>query len=291
MPANEVPAYDARRRYLVVAVVVMPLLFLASAAAVVWFQASGHPDHTNPQHPAVAGANEVQAVTVAPRAVPNFDSLPAATTFTTLTDAPADIDQQAVPSGTVVHPLESVPVYSEPGGQAIAVLPAQEIASDTWVPVVAQESGWVQVLLPSRPNSSTGWLSTQDQTLETAQTPYRIEVDRARFQLHLYRDDRQIGSWEVGVGKSATPTPAGRTFVMASVQDSRQTYSPVILPLGIHSNSYDTFGGGPGTTAIHTWPSSAVFGKQASDGCIRIPTDALHVLVTTVPLGTPVLIR
>jgi lipoprotein-anchoring transpeptidase ErfK/SrfK len=228
---------------------------------------------------------------VAARSVPNLDALPQATTYATTPEAPADVNLQEIPAGTVVHPRARIPAFTEPGGPAFAVLPPQEISSDTWVPVIATESGWVQVLLPSRPNGSTGWLSTQDNGLDIAQTPFRIEVDRADFRLHLFRDGQEVGAWTVGVGKSSAPTPTGRTFVMASIQDSRQTYSPVILPLGIHSTSHETFGGGPGTTGIHTWPTANVFGTQSSDGCIRIPADALHVLATTVPLGTVVLIH
>ncbi|WP_329060446.1 L,D-transpeptidase [Amycolatopsis sp. NBC_01480] len=235
--------------------------------------------------------SNAQAQIIAARTVPNLGALPEATTYATTPGAPTDVNVQEIPAGTVVHPRDRVPVFAAPGGPAIAALPPQEISSDTWVPVIAAERGWVQVLLPSRPNGSTGWLSTQDNSLDTAHTPFRIEVDRATFRLHLFRDGNEIGTWTVGVGKSSAPTPAGRTFVMASIQDSHQTYSPVILPLGIHSTSHETFGGGPGTTGIHTWPAANVFGTPSSDGCIRVPADALRVLATTVPLGTPVFIR
>jgi lipoprotein-anchoring transpeptidase ErfK/SrfK len=63
----------------------------------------------------------------------------------------------------------------------------------------------------------------------------------------------------------------------------------VILPLGTHSDTLDTYGGGPGTVALHTWPDASVFGTAASHGCIRVPPDALDQL-TQVPLGTLVLI-
>ena len=116
-------------------------------------------------------------------------------------------------------------------------------------------------------------------------------MDRAQFRLSLYRDEQLAGTWTVGVGTAQAPTPAGRTFVLASIQDSQQTYSPVILPLGTHSASHETFGGGPGTVGIHGWPTDTVFGHPSSDGCVRVPTDALHVLSTDVPIGTPVLIR
>ncbi|WP_116200854.1 L,D-transpeptidase family protein [Amycolatopsis circi] len=228
---------------------------------------------------------------ITPQPVSRPESLPQATTYATIPAAPRDVNDRDAPDGTVVHPLRPVPVYRAPGAAPLAMLPAHEISSDTWVPVVAREDGWVQVLLPSRPNGSVGWLSTQDSALAITRTPYRIEVDRAAFRLTLTHDGTTVAAWTVGVGKESAPTPAGRTFVMASLTDRKQAYSPVILPLGIHSTSHETYGGGPGTTGIHTWPDPKVFGTRSSDGCVRVPPDALHRLATEVPLGTPVLIR
>ena len=47
----------------------------------------------------------------------------------------------------------------------------------------------------------------------------------------------------------------------------------------------ESFGGGPGTVAFHTWPDPDVFGRAVSHGCIRVPADALERLMD-VPLGT-----
>jgi lipoprotein-anchoring transpeptidase ErfK/SrfK len=234
---------------------------------------------------------ELQAPVVAARAAPNLAGLPEASTFGTVPAAPPDATAEEVPDGQLVHPSRPVPVYDQPGGTAIAVLPTTQLGSDAWVPVIAEEPGWAQVLLPSRPNGSTGWLSTQDTTLETASTSYRIVIDRAAFRLTLYRDHQQIGTWTVGVGTAAAPTPAGRTFVLASIRDPKQAFSPVILPLGIHSTTFTTYGGGPGTTAVHGWPTTGVFGRPSSDRCVRVPADALATLADHVANGTPVLIR
>ncbi|WP_143168451.1 L,D-transpeptidase [Amycolatopsis australiensis] len=47
----------------------------------------------------------------------------------------------------------------------------------------------------------------------------------------------------------------------------------------------------PGTVGLHTWPTADVYGRPSSDGCVRIPPDALQVISTQVPIGSPVLIR
>jgi lipoprotein-anchoring transpeptidase ErfK/SrfK len=129
-------------------------------------------------------------------------------------------------------------------------------------------------------------------------TPWLIRVDREHFTLTLLRSGQQVGLWTVGVGelqprdgRTQSVTPTGRTFVIADIRIEHPTYSPVILPLGFHSPVYDTFGGGPGTVGLHTWtPSSAVYGQPSSNGCVRVPADALQVLSTQVPIGSPVLI-
>ncbi|WP_284740230.1 L,D-transpeptidase family protein [Amycolatopsis sp. RTGN1] len=263
---------------------------LVSTAGVLLAPSQPAPDTARGTDPVELGV-ELDAPVIAARVVPSLTGLPEASTFGTVPAAPQDATADEVPDGQLVHPTTPVPVYGQPGGAAIAVMPTAQLGSDTWVPVIADEPGWVQVLLPSRPNGSTGWLSTQDNTLKIRSTTDRIIVDRAALRLTLYRDHQQIGTWSVGLGSPAAPTPAGRTFVLASMTDAKQKFSPVIFPLGIHSTTYSTYGGGPGTTGIHGWPTTDVFGRPSSDGCIRVPADALTSLVDQVPIGTPVLIR
>jgi lipoprotein-anchoring transpeptidase ErfK/SrfK len=285
------PAATRRPRQRTQLVAALIVLLLALLVTVLLLVPASTRDGSAPTASAPVSVLEPTSVPATPpQPVADMTGLTEATTFTTIVSAQPDLDRSRIPSGRVVHPIQKVPMYAQPGGPAIAALPPQQISSDTWLPVIAEEPGWVQVLLPSRPNGSTGWLSTQDSALDFAQTPYRIEVDRASFRMQLFRDEQLVGSWTVGIGKPGTETPAGHTFVMASLQDNRQTFSPVILPLGSHSDSHETYGGGPGTTGIHGWPSTDVLGRPSSDGCIRVPDDALHVLSTDVPLGTPVLI-
>ena len=108
-------------------------------------------------------------------------------------------------------------------------------------------------------------------------------------ELELFEDGALVGSWTVAVGAAETPTPTGRTFLLGSIVDANQSYSPVILPLGSHSDTLDSYGGGPGTVALHGWPDDSVFGSAVSHGCIRVPDDALEQL-SQVPLGTLVIV-
>ncbi|ONI88160.1 hypothetical protein ALI22I_20055 [Saccharothrix sp. ALI-22-I] len=216
-------------------------------------------------------------------------NLPQATTFGTVGDAPPD-QGTAAPSGRVLHPTHTVPVYLAPGDRAIAALPPLQLANDTWLPIIDQQPGWARVLLPVRPGRSTGWVFTNDPRVTTAHTSHRIVVDRGTFTMTLLHEDREVGRWSVGIGKAESPTPPGRTFLLASIRDTKPTFSPIVLPLGTHSDTHTSYAGGPGTVGIHTWPTGDVYGTASSDGCIRVPPDALEVLSTQVPLGTPVLI-
>jgi lipoprotein-anchoring transpeptidase ErfK/SrfK len=116
-----------------------------------------------------------------------------------------------------------------------------------------------------------------------------VNIKTSTRRLTLSKSGHTIGTWTVAVGAAKTPTPAGRTFILASLAPSKPTYSPLILPVGAHSDTLDSFGGGPGTVALHGWPSKSVFGQAVTHGCVRVPADALKLL-SHVPLGTPVFI-
>ena len=218
--------------------------------------------------------------------------LPRATTFTRIGSAPLDQAPFALTGGLVVHPLEPQVLYAAPGKQPVAVLPATELGGPTWVPVVQASPGWDRVLLPSRPNRATGWIftgGTERSRLQIRRSSYLIRIQIGAHKLSVDDGGRPLGTWTVAVGAAGTPTPAGRTFLLALLAPPRPTYSPLILPLGLHSNALSTFGGGPGTVGLHGWPDPSVFGHAVSNGCVRVPAAALHLL-SGIPLGTLVLI-
>lgn len=216
----------------------------------------------------------------------DLSTLVSSTTHTTITTAPLDSQPFAATDGLVVHPRTETAVYTAPDAEPFAKVAPNQFGP-TWLPVVEKADGWVRVLLPSRPNRSTGWLPDQD--LDRASSPYLIRVHTGSRTLELFRQGRRLGVWKVGVGARKTPTPPGRTFLLGSIIDDKRSASPVVLPLGAHSPTLDTFGGGPGTVAIHGWPRADVFGAAISAGCVRVPKAALTKL-QQVPLGTLVLI-
>jgi lipoprotein-anchoring transpeptidase ErfK/SrfK len=216
----------------------------------------------------------------------DLTTLAASTTATTITTAPLDAQPFAGTDGLVVHPRAEAALYSSPDADAFAKVGPTQFGP-TWLPVVEKADGWVRVLLPSKPNRSTGWL--RDEDLDHASSPYLIRVHTSARTIELFLNGRRLGVWKAGVGAKKTPTPPGRTFLLGSIIDTKRSASPIVLPLGAHSPTLDTFGGGPGTVAIHGWPRPDVFGAAISAGCVRVPKTALAHL-QKVPLGTLVLI-
>ncbi|WP_082373503.1 L,D-transpeptidase [Nocardia sp. NRRL S-836] len=265
------------------------------------------------QHIDPLGRNDTTGTTgveaapvVAPRAVSaeQLAALPHATTFTTTPAAPRDPAPEQVPGGLVAHPTSAVPVYAAPGGDPVAVVPATQLLgiepditrTDTWLSILDTRPGWALVALPSRPNNSVAWMHTDTPDVTVATSPSVITVDRAAFELTLTTSGAVTGRWKAGIGKPGAITPAGRTFLLAALRDNASAFSTVVLPLGTHSDTHQTYGGGPGTVGLHTWPTPEVYGTASSDGCVRIPPDALSSLTEAMtrgdlPLGTPVLIK
>ena len=257
----------------------------AAAAALVAVSLSGC---GGPQ-PAANSATQQYVVPPVSVSAAQAAKLPQATTYATIPAAPADPARFAVTSGLVVHPLTAQVVYAAPGKAAVAVLPATELGAPTWVPVVRTGAGWDQVLLPSRPDHATGWIYTAGTKLDTRHTSYLLRVNLAAHRLSVYNDGKLLGAWTVAIGAPGTPTPTGRTFLLALLAPPDPTYSPLIVPLGTHSDALSTYGGGPGTVGIHGWPDTSVFGQSVSNGCVRVPSAALQ-LVSTIPLGSLVVI-
>ncbi|WUJ69992.1 L,D-transpeptidase [Kribbella soli] len=224
--------------------------------------------------------NKTKHVTV------DLTTLTASTTATTIATAPLDTQPFSGTNGLVVHPRAEAALFTAPDADAFGKIAPTQFGQ-TWLPVVEQTDGWVRVLLPSKPNRSTGWL--QDEDLDRASSSYLIRVHTSSRTIELFDKNKSLGTWKAGVGAKKTPTPPGRTFLLGSIIDHKRSASPIVLPLGAHSPTLDTFGGGPGTVAIHGWPNPHVFGAAISAGCVRVPKTALADL-QKVPLGTLVLI-
>lgn len=197
----------------------------------------------------------------------------------------------------VAHAVsEQVVAYDGPGSDRIVVrldnptnhggpLVFQAVTS----PVSTQvEFGWIEVLLPVRPNSTTGWIRTADVDLSI--NPYRIEVDVDDFTLTVYRNNAPYLTAPVGIGRGQTPTPEG-SFYLAELlrpSDPHGSYGPYAYGLSGFSEVLDSFAGGEGVIGIHGTNEPWAIGTNVSHGCIRVDNSVIEALATFLPLGTPV---
>ncbi len=149
---------------------------------------------------------------------------------------------------------------------------------------------WLLVMLPGRPNGSTGWIAQQDTRPRV--TPWRIGVDLDTRGVTAYRDGRIARTFQAVIGKPSTPTPSGRFFVEESVKmPVGQPGGPYALALSARLNVLQEFEGGPGQVAIHGSVNlNAPLGTAASFGCIRLANASIDWLSRRIPPGTPVTI-
>jgi hypothetical protein len=172
-------------------------------------------------------------------------------------------------------------------------------ANPSWLLVLgcaSDEAGreWLRVLLPIRPNGSTGWMR-RDYVL-TGRSEYRLEVRTRRAELLVFRAGRLVRRVGAVVGASSTPTPLGLFAAYDPVPQARPDgfVGPWVIHLTGHSDVLDDFGGGPGRVAIHGRGASSLrvpLGSAASHGCIRVDNDIVSWLARAMPMGTPVVIR
>jgi lipoprotein-anchoring transpeptidase ErfK/SrfK len=152
------------------------------------------------------------------------------------------------------------------------------------------EVGWFKVLLPERPNGSTGWIKSDNPALTVDALPYRIEVDLSKFSLKLYKEGNLVERLKVGVGMDRYPTPKGIFYVWSSSKlDPSGPYGRFALGLSGFSPVLSEWSGG-GRSAIHGTAVASDRGKKVSHGCVRVFNKDFRKL-EKVQLGTPVIIR
>lgn len=160
--------------------------------------------------------------------------------------------------------------------------------------VLSQQTDWLEVLLPLRPNGSAAWIRADEVVLD--HHDYRILVELAAHRLTVFQAGTAVIQEPVGVGRGDTPTPGGLYFTKELIEptDSRGRYAPegpygpYAYSLSGFSDVLHSFGGGPGTIGIHGTNQPGGLGQDVSHGCIRISNAAITAMAKTLPLGVPV---
>lgn len=148
----------------------------------------------------------------------------------------------------------------------------------------------MEVLLPTRPNGSFGWINGSDVRL--TRHNYAIEVRLDDFLLILFERGLPIFEATVGVARENAPTPLGRYYTTELLRPPRpdSVYGAYAYGLSGYSETFTTFAGGDGQLGIHGTNDPDSLGTNVSSGCVRLHNDDVTYLVETVglPIGVPV---
>jgi lipoprotein-anchoring transpeptidase ErfK/SrfK len=186
--------------------------------------------------------------------------------------------------------------HKEPEARSrrIALIAARRpiTGEQTTLPVIGHSTSpagvrWLEVMLPGRPNGSTGWIAAQN--TRNLVTGWHIVVDLARRRVIVYRSGLVLRAFHAIVGKPSTPTPTGRFFVEETVQMAPgQPGGPFALALSARSNVLQEFEGGPGQIGLHGRDNlGGTLGTAASHGCVRLSTASIDWLAARIGPGTP----
>ena len=158
--------------------------------------------------------------------------------------------------------------------------------------VVEDRGDWLKVMLPVRPNGSTGWVRRSTVDVDKA-TDFRILVELGAHRITVWKGSEVVLQELVAVGaQGRTPTTRGLFYTteLYPVLPSQQSaYGPFAYSLSGFSEVHYAFGGGTGVLGIHGTADTSSLGRDVSNGCIRMSNSAITKLANTLPAwGVPV---
>jgi lipoprotein-anchoring transpeptidase ErfK/SrfK len=203
-------------------------------------------------------------------------------------------EQSAVPAVVAYAVSNEVQVFATPGDATPVATLANPTTTDGQLVFLIDQlapGGWLQALLPVKPNGTTGWIRASDVSL--ASNPYRIVVRLRAHRVTVLKNDEVVLRAPVAVGKRQTPTPGGRYYLTQLFEPPNPDgpYGPFAYSLSGFSEVLETFKGGDAIIGIHGTNQPDLVGEDVSHGCIRMTNDQITRLSKILPLGTPVSIR
>jgi lipoprotein-anchoring transpeptidase ErfK/SrfK len=210
---------------------------------------------------------------------------------TTTTLAPyVSITAQAIVSHLTVFDRPDVRAPTRVLDNPWRVDPAQPSSAVPQVFLVeAQRSdGWVRILLPVRPNGSSGWVRAHDISLSPV--VFKIHIELKAHRITVLDHATVVYTGPVADGAPATPTPTGQYYIRVLIKapNPHTVYGPYAYGLSSHSDTLPTFDGSDAEIGIHGNNNPTVLGHSITHGCIRIDNAEITTLAAALPLGTPV---
>ena len=189
--------------------------------------------------------------------------------------------------------VSSVAVFDQPTATTPSkTLPSPQPSGSPLVFLVQGSEGpRLHVLLPVRPNGSTGWIERSD--VDLSQHDYRIVVALAAHTITIFKGDAVFDQEPIGVGTKDTPTPGGTYYTkeLYKLPSATGPYGPYAYALSGYSDVLTDFAGGDGVLGIHGTNDPSAIGHDVSHGCIRMSNAGITKLAQTLPLGVPVEIQ
>lgn len=216
----------------------------------------------------------------------------APTTTTTTTAPPA----KPAPAVTATQAVREITAYQDAAETSPPVTKLSEkteynVQRTFLVTDQTSRPGWLNVLLPIRPNGATGWIKASDVRMGASE--YEIKVELAAHKLTLLKLGQPVLESGTVNGTERTPTPPGRFYITDPVDLQRNPntgYGVFALGISGYSEVLTSFKGGPGQLAVHGTNNPGEVGSDISNGCVRVPNDVILQLAMQAPLGTPVTI-
>jgi L,D-transpeptidase-like protein len=246
------------------------------------------PASPGPTVPTALTVPTVPTATVRPRRAPVAPAgLAAIDYWTAPRGFPADPTPLSIaPIAEGLHPSTALAVYDAPGGTPRGRLTPAISGMPLVAPIVGRRAGWVAVLLPTT-NRTIGWLPAGGWATRPLRD--RLVLQRRTHRLTWLHDEVRSGVWTVTTGTAATPTPLGRTFVLGRTSPRGDVYAGLDalvlagVPDDLDAVAASLFGA---HTGIHSWYRDDTFGRNASNGCVRVPPAGQRVLLNHITAGT-----
>jgi hypothetical protein len=186
-----------------------------------------------------------------------------------------------------------VDVYAKPGATSVQrkLSHPHDGAAPLVLLVAEQQGDWLKVLLPVRPNGSSGWVRAEQVRL--SHHDFHIVIALEAHTITVYDGAKVIDREPVGLGRQRTPTPSGLYYTTELIRppNPNGAYGPYAYALSGFSEVLETFNGGEPFLGIHGTNDPSGLGKDVSHGCIRMSNKGITKLAKLLPLGVPVIVE
>jgi len=184
---------------------------------------------------------------------------------------------------------ERVRIWNAPaGGHLVRLVGARTPFGSRTTMAVARTSGpWAGVITPYLPNNELGWVRLDPRRLGAYGSDYSIDVDLSQRRAIILRSGHAIRAFPVTVGAPGSDTPTGHFAVTDTFRGNlNPAYGCCAAALSAHQPNLPSGWFGGSRIAIHG--TYEALGLALSHGCIRAANDDVSMIVSTVPIGSPV---